>query len=53
MPQLTAPNAHQRAIIKRRGLNPADYLVVKDLNYTLIIKHRVTGRIKLLDRNNI
>lgn len=48
----TAPNHNQKIMLQRRGLNPDDWLVVKSLNYTLIIKHRVTGRIKLLDRQS-
>lgn len=39
-------------LIQRRGLNPKDYLVLKDLNYTIVIQHKQTGAIKILERRN-
>lgn len=37
-------------IIKANGLNPALYHVLDELNHTLIVKHRITGEIKFLDK---
>lgn len=50
--QPTAPNANQRVMIARRGLDPDDYLVVKVLNYVVILKHRHTGAIKFIDKRS-
>lgn len=40
----------QLDIIKRNKLNPALYVVIQDLGHSLIIKHRITGDIKVLDK---
>ena len=38
------------AIIKANGLNPALCVVVTELENSLIVKHRITGDIKVLDK---
>lgn len=38
-------------VVKRRGLRPQDYELVKDLNFTIILRHKVTKVIKILERN--
>ena len=38
------------AVIKANGLNPALCVVVTELENRLIVKHRITGEIKVLDR---
>ena len=50
--QTALPNTNERVMIKRRGLNPSDYFVVKRLNYTIILKHRVTGMLKFMDKRS-
>lgn len=37
-------------VIKANGLNPALYIVVTELENRLIIRHRITGEIKVLDK---
>lgn len=48
----TAPNSNERAILKKRGLNPADYTVEKRLNYVLILRNRYTGMLKFIDKRS-
>ena len=36
--------------IKANGLNPALYVVVAEIENLLIVKHRITGDIKVLDK---
>lgn len=43
-------NANERVMLKRRGLNPADYTVEKRLNYTMILRNRYTGILKIIDK---
>lgn len=38
------------ATIKANGLNPALYTVVAELENRLIVKHRITGDIKVLGK---
>lgn len=44
------PSAKQMDIIRRHGLNPHLYVVVKELEYSLIVKHRITGEFKVIER---
>ena len=46
------PNANDRDLIKRRGLNPADYTVEKRLNYVLILRNKHTGLLKFIDKRS-
>ena len=48
----TAPNADERAMLKRRGLNPADFTVEKRLNYVLVLRNRYTGLLKFIDKRS-
>ena len=47
-----APNKDERALLKRRNLNPADYTVYKRLNYVLILRNRYTGLLKFIDKRS-
>lgn len=47
-----SPNACQAELIRRRGLDPKDYVVVKALNYTMFLKNRHTGVIKIIDKRS-
>lgn len=38
------------AAIKRNGLNPALYVVITEIENRFIVKHRITGEIKVLDK---
>lgn len=40
----------QLEIIKRNKLNPALYVVVNEQETRLIVKHRITGDIKVIDK---
>lgn len=44
------PRKDQAEIIKRHGLQPYLYTVVKELQYSLIVMHRVTGEFKVLEK---
>ena len=46
------PNARQRETMRRRGLNPDDYMVVRSLYGSLWLRNIHTGRIKILDKKN-
>lgn len=44
------PLKRQLEIIKRNKLNPALYVVIKELEKKLILKHRITGEIKVIEK---
>lgn len=44
------PLKRQLEIIKRNKLNAALYVVIKELENSLIVKHRITGDIKVIDK---
>lgn len=44
------PSKRQQEIIKRNGLQPHLYTVLKELEYSMIICHRITGEFKVLDK---
>ena len=46
------PNANQKAMIRRRGLDPDKYLVVRDTFASLYIRDKLSGRIKILYKQN-
>lgn len=46
------PTTNERVMLKRRGLNPADYTVEKRLNYTLILRNSYTGMLKVIDKRS-
>ena len=43
---------NQKLILKRRGMNPDHYVLVKDLYGALWVKNIHTGKIKVIDRKN-
>lgn len=45
-----APNNEQNEVIKRAGLNPLCWEVLQDLNHSMIVKHRITGECKVIDK---
>ena len=44
------PNKAQQEVLKRNGLNVLTWVVIKDLNHSMIVKHRITGEIKIIDK---
>lgn len=44
------PQKRQLEIIKRNKLNPALYVVIKELDNNLILKHRITGEVKVINK---
>lgn len=51
MPQKNAtPTAEQQVTIAKSGLNPAGWTVIKDLNYSMIIRNRKTNEVKRIGK---
>lgn len=46
----TTPCKAQLEVIKRHKLNPALYVVIQDLQHSMIVKHRITGEFRVLDK---
>ena len=44
------PNKDQARIIKANGLAPIEWVVMRDLMHSMIIKHRITHEVKLIDK---
>lgn len=44
------PSKEQNAIIKQAGLNPLCWVVLQDLNNSMIVRHRITGECKVIDK---
>ena len=42
----------QRELLRRRGLNPDHYVLVRALYSTLYLKDIKTGKIKVITKNN-
>ena len=40
------------SLMKNRGLRAQDYIFVKDTYGCLYIKHKVTGAVKIINKNN-
>ena len=45
-----SPTRKQKMILEDQGLNHKDYVILKDLVNTMIVKHRVTGEITVLEK---
>lgn len=46
----TPLTSNQKAMLRRRGLDPADYVVLKKLNFILFLLNKKTNTIKVIDR---
>ena len=44
------PLKRQLETIKRNNLNPALYVVIKELDNKIILKHRTTGEVKVIEK---
>lgn len=42
----------QRQLLRRRGMNPDNYVVVRALYSTLYLKDIRTGKIRIITKNN-
>jgi hypothetical protein len=45
-----SPTKEQAQILQRNKKNPALYVVVRDLPYSLIIKHRESGEFEIISK---
>lgn len=44
------PTRKQQEIMRKNGVNSVLYVVMKELDHSIIIKHRITGYVKVLDK---
>lgn len=44
------PTKEQIGIIKRNGLTSACWVVLQDLQRSMIVRHRITGEVRVLDK---
>ena len=44
------PSKEQQAAIKGSGLRHWEWTVLQELQYTMIIKHRISGEVKLINK---
>ena len=45
-----SPTREHRQIMERNGLKPAWWTVIRSLNYNLIVKNKLTGEVKYLEK---
>lgn len=44
------PTAEQKVTIAKAGLKPTEWVVIKDLLYSMIIRSRLTNEVKLIGK---
>lgn len=44
------PTRDQQAILKKNGLIPVEWVVIRDLNRSMIIRNWITKEIKMIDK---
>lgn len=44
------PSRKQQEIMRKNGINSILYVVIEELDHSIIVKHRITGEIKVLDK---
>ena len=44
------PTKAQQAVLRKNGLNAISWVVVKELNNSMIVKHRFTGEFKMSEK---
>ena len=44
------PSKKHQEIMRKNGINSILYVVIKELDHKLIIKHRITGTVKVIDK---
>lgn len=45
------PTPAQQEVLKRHGLNVINWEVVQDLENSMIVRHRITGEYKVVEKN--
>ncbi|MBO4938875.1 MAG: hypothetical protein J6C98_07750 [Oscillospiraceae bacterium] len=45
-----SPTKEQAKVIERNGLNKLTWVVIQDLNHSMIVRHRITGEVKVIDK---
>lgn len=48
-----APDKRQRALIRAHGLDPKYYTVMRELNYSMFLRDRRDGIVKLIDKKSM
>jgi hypothetical protein len=44
------PSKEQQAALKKNGLRPWEWVVLQNLHHTMIIRHRFSGEVKLINK---
>ena len=50
MQKRSDPTKEQAEFIRRAGLVPHEFTVIKELGHTMLIRHRVTGEVKMISK---
>jgi hypothetical protein len=50
--KFTEPNNRQRQLIRKRGMNWHDFLVIKELNYALYLWDKRFDSVKIIDKRS-
>ena len=50
MQKNATPTREQQQILKAKGLNPLEWVAVKDYDHSMIIKHRYTGEFRTIEK---
>ena len=45
-----SPNSEQARILEKNGLNKYEWVVVRELGHSMIVRERVTGVVKMIDK---
>ena len=45
-------STNHKTMLKRRGMNPDHYVVVKELYSSLWVKNVLTGKVKIINKHN-
>lgn len=40
----------QQEVMRKAGLNSILWVVIKDLQHSMIVKHRITGDVRVIDK---
>lgn len=44
------PTKEQQRVLEKEGLMPHLWTIIKDLRYSMIVRHRVTGEFKYINK---
>ena len=44
------PTRVQQEVLRRNGLNALTWVIIKELNHSMIVKHRITGEVKVINK---